>query len=162
MNKKFGEAVNDWMVNYKLNSVKPATYDRLETSYTLMKRYRIFDEDLDRVDSDVIQEYLNRLVNDGYAMSTIKKQFHLITAFMDYANVKGIVDRPYHKGVKLPSRVVIKKDPKKVEAYDEDEQERLKSIICSLEHPAYLAILLMLETGMRIGEALALGSTRRS
>lgn len=154
--KIFGETIKDWMVNYKRNSVKPTTYDRLETSLSLMENYKIFWLSTDQLDSDYIQEYLNSLVQDGYALSTIKKQFHLITAFMDYANVKGIIQRPYHKGVNLPSRVVIKKPPRDVIAYDDEEQGKLNAIIRSLERPAYLGIIIMLETGMRVGEMLAL------
>lgn len=154
--KIFGEAIKDWMVNYKRNSVKPATYDRLETSYNLMEHYKIFWVSIDQLDTDYIQGYLNDLVQDGYAMSTIKKQFHLITAFMDYANVKGIIQKPYHKGVNLPSRVAIKKPARDILAYDQIEQGKLNAVIRSLERPAYLGIILMLESGMRIGETLAL------
>lgn len=154
--KTFGDAIREWMTNYKRNSVKPATYDRLETSLNLMEHYKIFWLSIDQLDSDYIQEYLNELVRDGYAMSTIKKQFHLITAFMDYANVKGIILRPYHKGVNLPSRVAIKKPSRDIFAYNLVEQGKLNGVIASLKRPAYLGIIIMLETGMRVGEMLAL------
>lgn len=101
--KTFGEVIKDWMVTYKLNSVKPATYDRLETSFGLMSKYSVFYYTIDALSSDVIQEYVNALVDDGYSLSTVKKQFHLISAFMTHANLKGIIVEPLHKGVKLPS-----------------------------------------------------------
>ena len=154
--KIFGEAIQDWMVNYKKNSVKPATYDRLETSFKLMKAYKIFMIPIDQIDTDYIQEYLNELVSSGYTMSTIKKQFHLITAFMDHANVKGIIDKPYHKGVRLPSRMVIQKPPRDIQAYNKAEQSKLNKVLLRFDRPSYLAAVIMMESGMRIGEVLAL------
>ena len=152
----FGEAIKEWMVNYKKNSVKPSTYDRLETSYNLMLKYSIAFVEIDQIDTDYLQQYINELVESKYAMSTIKKQYHLITEFMDYANWKGIIDRPYHKGVEMPSRASILKPKKDIIAYTPYEQERLKSVLYTLDRPAYAAAILMLETGMRIGEVLAL------
>lgn len=155
--KQFGEAIYEWMVSYKKNSVRPSTYDRLETSFNLMRKYTISCIPIDKIDTDYLQSYINELVECGYAMSTIKKQYNLITAYMDYANTKGIIDRPYHKGVELPSMAVIQKPKREVIAYTPGEQERLKAVFYTFERPAYVAALLMLETGMRIGEVLALG-----
>lgn len=154
--KSFGECVYEWMVNFKKNSVKAASYDRLESSFILMKRYRIFATPVDMIDSDCIQDYVNSLVRDGYALTTIKKQFHLVSSYMTYANVKGIIMRPYHKGVKLPSRTAVKKERKEVAAYGALEQEKLKSVLLTLEKSSYGAAILMMETGMRVGEVLAL------
>lgn len=154
--KIFDEAVKEWMVSFKKNSVKPSTYDRLETSYSLMEHYALSRVPIDQLDEDYIQDYINDLVNDGYAMSTIKKQYHLVTEFMDYANVKGLIERPYHKAVKLPSKTAVKKSPREIISYTPAEQETLTKVLWTLEKPAYIAALLMLETGMRIGEILAL------
>lgn len=152
----FSDYIYNWMVDYKMNSVKPSSYDRLERSFNLMKKYPIAKMPLELIGTDTIQRYLNELVEDDYALSTIRKQFHLITEFMDHANVKGIVERPYHRGVKLPSRSVVKKETKAVVAYSFDEQTKLLRTLKTFERPGYSAALLMLETGMRIGEVLAL------
>lgn len=154
--KKFGEAIKEWMVSFKKNSVKPSTYDRLETSFNLMKHYAVSVVPIDQLDEDFIQNYINRLVEDGYSLSTVKKQYHLITEFMDYANVKGLIDRPYHKAVKLPSKMAIKKKAKEVISYSPAEQDKMTEVLWTFDRPAYAAGILMLETGMRIGEVLAL------
>ncbi|WP_458459320.1 tyrosine-type recombinase/integrase [Pseudobutyrivibrio sp.] len=152
----FGNAVQKWMENFKKNSVKPSSYDRLETSFKLMSRYPLASVPLDQLDEVYMQDYINELVSDGYTLSTIKKQYHLITEYMDYANVKGVIDRPYHKAVRLPSRTVIKKEERSTVSYSTREQELLLAVLWTLARPAYAAAILMLETGMRIGEALAL------
>lgn len=156
MMKNLGDSIHDWMVNYKANSIKPSSYDRLLTSYELMRKYDISLLYLEELSVSVIQQYLNELVRDGYALTTIKKQFHLISEFIDYANLNGILPRPYHKGVKLPSESAVKKHRKEVIAYTKDEQKALRTVLERGDSPVYYAALIMLETGMRIGEALAL------
>ena len=64
--------------------------------------------------------------------------------------------RPVHKGVKLPSEAAVKKHKKEVIAYTKAEQRALKAVLTKRDNSAYYAVLVMLETGMRIGEALAL------
>lgn len=41
VNVPIADAISDWMKKYKLNSVKTATYDRLETSLAMMSKYEI-------------------------------------------------------------------------------------------------------------------------
>lgn len=151
-----GKCIHEWMTNYKQKSVKPATYDRLETSYKLMSQYYISREDIETLTTDKIQRYINHLAEDGYSLSTIKKQYHLISAFVSYANANGIIFRPIHKGVNLPVRSSIRSESKTVMAYSQYEQEKLYSVLKTLEKPSYAAAILMMETGMRIGEVLAL------
>lgn len=156
MMEKLGELIKDWMVDYKANSVKPSSYDRLISTHELMCRYDISQIGLEELSVSIIQQYLNELVRDGYALSTIKKQFHLISEYIDFANLNGIIPRPYHKGVKLPSESAVRKHRKEVIAYTKDEQKRLRSVLERGDSPIYFTALLMLETGMRIGEVLAL------
>lgn len=149
------ESMNDWMVKYKQNSVKPATYDRLITSFNLMKKYDIAYVSVDTLSSDDIQSYLNRLVTDGFALSTVKKQFNLLTSYLKHANVEGIVPRPIQNNVKMPSQSVVLKPKREVVAYDEDEQAALQKVFDTHEYVGYDVAVFMLETGARVGEALA-------
>ena len=148
--------ISNWMVMYKQKSVKPSTYDRMLTSLKLMERYDISDIDASDLQTSDIQDYVNKLVDDNYALSTIKKQYHLIGAFVEYANLTYMIAKPVHNGVKLPSESVVKKAKKDVFFYNADEQRNLKRILFRADSPAYNAVLIMLETGMRVGEALAL------
>lgn len=148
--------INNWMVMYKEKSVKPSTYDRMLTSLKLMKHYGVSDIDAGKLRTSDIQDYVNSLVDDNYALSTIKKQYHLIGAFVEHANLTGLITKPIHKGVRLPSESVVKKSKKDVFFYSTDEQKVLKMILYRGGSPAYNVVLIMLETGMRVGEALAL------
>ena len=64
--------------------------------------------------------------------------------------------RPIHKGVQLPSESSVNKHKREVMAYEKDEQGRIRSVLRRFNNPASQAIELMLETGMRVGEVLAL------
>ena len=149
-------SMKGWLEKYKRNSVKLATYDRLETSFALMQKYSIAYIGLLDLRSDDIQEYLNQLVEDGYSLSTIKKQFNLLSAFLKWANTEGIVPRPIQNSVKLPSQSVVRKPKREVEAYSRVEQMALEKVLLTREKSGYPAALLMMETGLRIGEMLAL------
>ena len=155
--KRLYDDIKDWMINYKKTSVKATTYDRLLVSLEMMKRYPIADVPIEELEDDDIQNYLNRLVDEGYARSTVKKQFYLIREFLDRAVLKGRIARPIYNGVKLPSESIVKKRKKEVIAYTKSEQAALREVLTSVNDPAYKAVLIMMETGMRIGETLALG-----
>lgn len=156
MEKRLIEDIYDWMQKFKKTSVKQATFDRLETSYKLMEKYPIADICTKALSEDDIQEYVNALTENGYSLSTIKKQFNLISGFLRYANTRGIFLRPIQNNVKMPAKSLVKKQKRDVMAYDPIEQEELRHILESGEMPGYYAALLMLETGLRVGECLAL------
>lgn len=155
--KRLYEAIQDWMVSYKRTSVKPTTYDRLLVSLDMLKRYPIANMPLEFLQCEDIQDYVNKLVDDGYALSAIKKQLHLIGGFIEHANLVGTLTRPLHKGVKLPSESAVQKHKKEVIAYNKSEQRALRQVFLGSGDPAYYAALIMMETGMRVGEVLALG-----
>ena len=151
------EAVKEWMETSKKTNVKPSTYDRLLRSLELMANYGISRIPFESVEASDIQDYLNRLVDDGYALSTVKKQYHLISAFIDYANANRKLNCLVYKGVNLPSESSVKKHKREVIAYSKREQYDLSQVLWTLEHPSYGAAILMMETGMRVGEVMALG-----
>lgn len=154
--KRLYDDIKDWMVNYKQNSVKATTYDRLLVSLQMLGRYPISEIPVEQLDDDEIQHYINQLVNEGYARSTVKKQYYLIREFLDRAVLKGKISRPIYKGVRLPSESIVKKPKKEVIAYTKPEQAALRAVLNRVDDPAYKAALIMMETGMRIGETLAL------
>lgn len=77
--------IKEWLEEHKKNSVKALSYDRLLITHKLMMTYPISTLPVDEITSRDIQKYLNDLVSDGYSMSTIKKQFNLITAYWKWA-----------------------------------------------------------------------------
>ena len=156
MNEKLNAAVDQWLLDYKKNSVKAATYDRLRVSYDMMLRYPIANTSVRELTTGDIQRYLNRLAEDGYALSTIKKQFTLLTAFLKHEYAQGVIKNPVYLAVHLPIEEAVKKPAKKVETYSQLEQRRLLNVLSGLEYRTYAAIILMLEAGLRSGEVQCL------
>lgn len=154
--KTLSEYIMDWMVNCKKNSVKISTYDRLLTTYNAFVAYPIASIPLSDLTSRNIQTYVNSLVDDGYSMSTIKKQFLLVHAFLEYAFVQGLIERPIHKLIKMPTQSVVKKKRRDVYGYSKMEQDLLIGAFKRENSLPCLAAWLMMETGMRVGETLAL------
>lgn len=156
MSKELGKAIEEWMVNYKKDSVKTLTYDRMRTSHDMMLRYRIASIRPEKLTTLDIQQYIRALVDRGYSMSTVKKQYALLVAYLKFALSQGIIQRPIYLDVKLPAKSIVKKQPREVETYSEEEQKALMAIFSKLNDIAYGAAILMMEAGLRVGEVLAL------
>ena len=66
--------------------------------------------------ADDIQRYINQLVDAGYAMSTIKKQYNLLSVFLKYANLEGGTVKLYAQNslqaVIEKSRYAMEESPK--------------------------------------------------
>jgi len=149
-------AIEEWLDIYKKNSVKPLTYDRLITSFRLLQKDPIAGFPVDEIDCDTMQRYIGRLVSDGYAMSTIKKQYNLLTAYWKHGMSRGTIEKPVYLGVRLPIEVSEEIVKDEVRTYPPEEQSKLLHQLIMLEKPQYGVIVLMLEEGLRVGEALAL------
>ena len=145
-----------WLIRYKRSSVKASSYARFMNALRLIGRYEISNIEPEQLTTDVIREFVNQLVDDGYAKETIKKPFKLLCEFLDYCLAIGAIRMPIHKGVKMPKESVVHKKKRAIEVYDEFEQKCLISVIEDSGNPCMLAALMMLETGMRVGEVMAL------
>lgn len=155
-NRQLYIAVQEWLENYKKDSVKALTYDRLEIAFKLMKKYPIAGLPVDEIDCDGMQRYIRMLVTDGYSLSTIKKQFNLLTAYWKHGMARGIIANPVYMNVSLPNESSVATPREDIQTYSPMEQRLLLSELMKLEHEQYGALVLMLEAGLRIGETLAL------
>lgn len=151
-NFTLSNAIYSWLETYKKHTVKAATYDRLIASAKMMEKYSIGWMNVLSIRSNDIQAYLNKLSEEGYSQSTIKKQLTLITAYMKLAYSHGIITTPYYASVNLPNG----KKTKKFDTYGILEQKRLRKVLEKMDDPLYVAALIMLETGLRVGEVLSL------
>ena len=145
-----------WLYKYKQRSVKEASFNRLLISFSLLRKYRIANVRIMDLCTADIQSFIDTLLVDGYAMSTLRKANNLLSAFVKFSIGEGIQVRPAHLNVVLPRAEKVHKQPREVIAYDREEQERLRAAIYSADTIGAHAALLMLETGMRVGEVLAL------
>lgn len=154
--KSLGKELEKWLVNYKKNSVRQSSYLRYTVALKLFQRYDISKANLTDLTSWQVQDFINQLVEDGYSMETICKQYKLLKEFVDYALNEELMVKPVCSQVKLPNKSVVKKPKRDIITYGTTDQEALKRVLWTGESQAYYAVILMLETGMRAGEVLAL------
>ena len=145
-----------WIDTFKTGSVKPATLSRLETSLAALRHYKIADQPIGEITAFDIQRYVNELTDHGYGLTTIKKQMRIATAPLKQAAAMHFISADPSVGVYLPAQDKVKKKKKETAPYTNEEQDRLWISINKRKNPGDLAVGLMLETGLRVGEVLAL------
>lgn len=149
--------VDIWLEIFKKNSVKSASLDRLKQSRNTLKSYDIADKKLADINFFDIQKYINSLVEAGYSLSGIKKQVLIVTAPLRQAAAMQIIHADPCVGIRMPTETKVKKKTRVVIAYTDDEQKRIfRNITQEPGNVGYLAIGFMIETGLRVGELLAL------
>lgn len=148
--------ITDWMKTYKAITVRQSTYDRMETSAKALEGYSIADMAICDITPIHIQRYVNELANSGYRLSTIKKQLRIITAPLKQAAALHIISADPAVGIRLPARCNLPKADKDKEPYSPEEQAMLQRVLATNARSGFPAIALMLQTGLRVGEALAL------
>jgi len=148
--------IDEWMNTYKAYTVKQATFDRLLTSVRALEGFSIASMPIDEITSIDIQKYVNQLATSGYGLSTIKKQMRIVTAPLKQAAALHQIPANPAVGIRLPVRSNVQKAERTAEAYSQEEQDALCRELFTRRRRGYAAILLMMETGLRVGEALAL------
>ena len=151
------EFIDVWLELFKKNSIKIASYSRLEASRKTLESYEISRKRICDISFFDIQKYINALVDAGYSLSNIKKQVLIVTAPLKQAAAMRIIAADPSIGIRMPSEAKVKKKSKEVIAYTKAEQEKLwKKIVQNPENTGYAAIAFEMETGLRAGELLAL------
>lgn len=150
-----------WLTTYKKGTVKPTTYDTLErVILSYIKDSAIGPVPLTALTSDAIQLLLSDLKDEGYSYSTVKKVYDCINAAVKHAIArKAIPDNPMLL-VELPGKSLFTN--KEVSFFTVREcnliiEEALRTYATGRRIYVYGdAIILMLLTGIRLGEAIGL------
>jgi integrase len=148
--------VRFWLESVKKLKVKPATFDRLITSADALECYTIAHKVIGAITAEDCESYVEEITHKGYALTTIKKQMLIVTAPLRYAYAHKQISYNPSIGLKPPSKANVQKAKKKVIAYNKSEQGKLRAVLDTRQREAYAAIDLMMETGLRPGEVLAL------
>ena len=154
----------EWFPRYK-KGLKPASYDRQENSIMYQIVPFIGQYQIHSVVPSDIKDLMNRLQYDeGYAYSTVKKAYDTLNECLRQAVEDGILEKnPCNKNNKpKESDFISLDDDDDVRVLTDAEIERFcKEALrtYSTGKPVYrlgYAFILILNTGIRIGEALAL------
>lgn len=159
MNKELTllDFIDVWLELFKKNSIKMASYARLNTSKNALKHYEIAHKRICDISFFDIQRYINQLVSDGYGLTNIKKQVLIVTAPLKQAAAMKILSADPSIGIRMPTEAKVQKKAKEIVAYTQEEQEKIwKKILQEPSNVGYAAVAFQIETGLRAGELLAL------
>lgn len=150
----------NWLKVYKKDYLKSSSYDRLENTIIHQIVPDIGTIQLWQLSSDDIQKLLSKLKAEGYSYSIVKKAHDCLGAVLKHALINGDIDKNPMLLIKPPEK---KNFPQKEIRFFTEEEVALIIEECGREYstgtPVYIygdAFILMLNTGIRVGELIAL------
>lgn len=153
--------VSNWMKSVKSKKLKKRSYDRLESSIMTWVIPCLGDYKFNKLDSMSIQiDLIDRMQEAGRSLSSIKKAKDALNGAYVYALKTRAVDYNPVSAVELPSPDNF--EIKEIEYFNKEERKRFMDTatsFCLTGRPRYTIgwfMVLMLQTGLRIGEALAI------
>lgn len=142
---------------HNANITSATTYKRDIMTLNLIDGYNFSHKPICKITSNDLKEFLNSI--KSYANSSIDKTYRFLNnAFTKAVTKRYIYSNPLKEVIKPKSDIPTKK----VEALTIDQQEKLVKVLNNqeLNHEYRNIISLMLLTGMRIGEILAIDVKR--
>lgn len=168
--KKLTDSMGSWLRVFKFPSVERGTYDRLECT----ARHQIYPLIGDKVVGDIssadIKAVLNHWMSEGYAYTTVKKVYNILTDYFRYLSQQEFIPRnpmtaaPMIKKVNFLAAQGRENQPafKTVTTFSTEEIEKFKAEASRTWgsgeriYQQSAAYILMLNTGLRTGEVLGL------
>lgn len=168
--KKLTDSMGSWLRVFKFPSVERGTYDRLECTARHQIYPLIGDKVLGDITSADIKAVLNHWMSEGYAYTTVKKVYNILTDYFRYLSQQEFIPRnpmtaaPMIKKANFLAAQGKENQPtfETVTTFSTEEIEKFKaeaSRTWSSGERIYqqsAAYILMLNTGLRTGEALGL------
>lgn len=152
--------MDNWLTTVKKNELKPKSYDRLEQTLTLDVYPNIGHLQLQAIESKDVQAMINKLKDAGRAHSSIKKAYEAVNACFKLGVIQKTVQSNPALGVTIPSEKLF--PAKKIHFYTKEEAQQLieQAMICwpngTRRYPLGAFVPLLINTGLRMGELLAL------
>jgi integrase len=161
MNMYFDEYIRRWLNDVKSNTLKPASYDTLENIVENHIVTTIGHYKLSEISSQIIQkEAINKAKEKGLSFSIIKKVYNTIKACYKYAEGDGHITVNPTTNLVLPSQHQF--DTKEIRVFTDEELDMIIEIATSkcengtYRYPLGYGFVFILNTGLRVGEAIAL------
>ncbi len=162
------EYLYNWLITYKLGVVKQSTYDRMEGTYIHHVKNTLGKKQMGSIDAKDIQLLLNEKVNPSnkdlrpLSYSSVKKIYELLNPCFEYAVQVGDLNINPMKYVKMPHKDNFIVKTKELFALSDAEMKTLKNVADMKRkngEPFYryaYIFMIMLNTGVRVGEMIAL------
>lgn len=96
--KTFGELMSEWLLVFKKSAVSPRTFEGIIRNFRLHIEPIIGKMKIYEIDTFVVQQVLNKMIDADYSLNVVKKNKHLISQFFEYAiDNKWVQDNPTRK-----------------------------------------------------------------
>lgn len=158
------DAMLDWLEIYKKPKLKKTSYDTLrKTILSRIAAYDLGSMRLTAIDSDMIQQHLNRLNEECLSYSTIKKCYDALNDFYRNRTMSGKIELNPMLAVEMLNKENIHKGTKEIEFFENDDINKFIDQACTIrtwsKKPLYqygFCLCANIYLGMRAGELIAL------
>lgn len=163
------EYIEYWLETYKKNKIEPSSYSRLFKTYKNQIHDTIGAKYIGNVTTKDIQNLIDSYAHPKnssikpLAKSGLKKITHLLNPCLNKAVEEGVIGVNPCKNVIIPTDSCILKETKEQFSLNDYELEKLRKCALSQYKTTHeyisrecLIILIMVNTGLRVGEILAL------
>ena len=168
--KKLRESMRSWLEVFKFPSVERTTYDRCECTAKNQIYPKLGDRYVGDITAADVKNLLTDEMNDGYAYTTVKKVYTILGEYFKVLYQQEQIPRNPMTNVEMIKRSNFMAGQGKenlpvnetVTIFTEDELNRFKTEAFrtnpngSRKYQQSAAYILMLNTGIRTGEALGL------
>lgn len=163
------EYIQYWLVTYKLNKIEPSSYTRLYRVYECQLRNGIGKKMVGDITTKDIQKLIDERANPKdstirpLALSGLKRILHLLRPCLSMAVSEGIISINPCDNVILPIESCIETPTKEQTTMTDSEIAEFKKAVFAkyktkeeYKSRDAFVLLVMLNTGLRVGEMLAL------
>lgn len=154
------ELLDDWLNNIKRLELKDSSFDRTEATIENQIKPLIGFLQIQSISMQDIQQFVNELNNKGYSYSTIKKAYNAVNATLNLAVERDYITKNPCSRIVLPKRA--KRAKSDIVCFTDAEVEAIcrealrKYSTGRYKYKHGYAFIVLLNTGMRVGELLAL------
>ncbi len=156
---KLRDYLEHWLYEYKRHELKASSFDRKEQIAKQQIIPRIGEIELKHLTSSDVQNMINKL-SAKYSYSTVKKAYECLNGCLKFAVKNHQITMNPADGTVLPKNLQL--DTKEVRCFTENEVQKIEQecVRCYQNGNRVFRlgeiIIFLLNTGLRIGEALAL------
>lgn len=159
-NTLFKDYAENWMNTIQKNQLKPTSYNRKELTLNKQIYPYIGDIPISQLTHNDIQNIINELNSQGLSYSTIKKAYEAISGCIKQYRIKNASVFNPCEGISLPTNK--QKETSNITFFNDEQMQMIKDEAVRKYGngcPVYRlgdAIVLLMYSGMRVGELLAL------
>lgn len=159
-NTLFKDYAENWMSTIQKNQLKPTSYNRKELTLNKQVYPYIGDIPISQLTHNDIQNMINELNSQGLSYSTIKKAYEAISGCIKQYRIKNASVFNPCEGISLPTNK--QKETSNITFFNDEQMQMIKDEAVRKYGngcPVYRlgdAIVLLMYSGMRVGELLAL------